>query len=326
MSFDVTNLGQDSPESSASFKFPKKATAPTAPTPPKIQLTSLDNAIPELSSAPHNHLTKPSNTNPKAAQERDPKFVYADLPSGFFFYDFKQLAVSNVKGSTQAKFARAASEKRTRHVVDAISSLLPGDLTAWTLTIPDFYWLMYWIRLNFYTKPTLIHTAICTSHSHLEKIRDKKLPKETLSSVHTITNTSLKESTLDKAKIDRLENFLVTADLKFLEDSPFDLCPATIRDIVDVEENFSEHEDYSEIEHLIDFSSFIQYKDPEMGYASQEVRLKYVADLDVAHLDTIKEFASLVSDYGVDESIKVRCPECSADIVTRVSISAHSFL
>ena len=319
---DVTNLGDDSTESRASFRFPaRSAPAATNGSAPKVRLTSLDEAVQELSAG--SRMTKPSSVEDKSTQERDPRFVYADLPSRFRFYDFTSLAVSNVKGYTQSKFSRAASERRTRHVVDAISSLLPEGITAWVLTIPDFYWLLYWIRLNFYTNPTLIHTAVCTHPAHIRAVNEGTRPSESLTSVHTVSKTTLAETTFDSKELDK---FLETADLSFLDGTEFDLCPATIRDIVDVEENLSELDNYPEIEFLVDYSSFIQYRDPERGYADQVTRIKFIEQLDIKHLDTIKKFSELVSNYGVKESIKVTCPECRAEIWTTVSISAHSFL
>jgi hypothetical protein len=301
---DVAGIhsSEDTSISRSKQAFPKKQT---------ISLTSLDKDIPEKS------------VKTKTIVEKDPKFVCADLPSNFEFYDFKELAISPVKGYTQSKFARAASEERTRHVVDAVSSLLPEGISAWILTVPDFYWLLYWIRLNFYTKVNMIHTAVCHSRGHLEKVASKALPVESLTSVHTISKTALKETLFKRAELDK---FLTEADLSFLEDTPYDLCPATIRDIVDIEENHQESENYKDFEYLVDYSSFLQYRDPEQGYASQQERIDFCANLEVRHLETIQQFANLVSDYGVIETIQVTCPECRAEIKTRVSISAHSFL
>lgn len=317
-SVNISDLGSTQ-ESSASFKLPPKK-VPGAPSTnnqpqarrPAVIATQLDEV---------DSLVLPDSKKP--VEQLDPKYLSADLPSNFYFYDFDTLGVGPVLGFHQAKFARAAKEKRTRYMVDAVSTLLPEGISAWDLTIPDFYWLLYWIRMTYYTKVQLIHTAVCTNHKHIHKVKTGELPKESLVSVHTLSKSILNETVFDPKP---LEDFLEIADLSFLEGTPFALAPSCIVDIVDIEENLLEHENYPEIEYLVDYAGYLQNKDTSTPRLSMQARCEFVESLTAENLHVIEQFRTLVSAYGVEESIRFTCPECRAESETKISISAHSFL
>lgn len=315
--FSLSDLGSTQ-ESSASFKLPKKAsstpsTTNNSPQPrkPAVIVTQLDD------------LEVVQEKSKKPVEQLDPKYLHADLPSNFYFYDFDTLGVGPVLGFHQAKFSRAAKEKRTRYMVDAVSTLLPEGISAWDLTIPDFYWLLYWIRMTYYTKVQLIHTAVCSNPKHIHRIQQGELPKESLVSVHTLSKSILSEEVFDPKP---LEAFIETADLSFLDNSPFTLAPSCITDIVDIEENLLSHENYPEIEYLVDYAGYLQNKDPGIPRLSMQQRCEFVETLTAEDLYTIEQFRTLVSAYGVEESIRFTCPECRAESETKISISAHSFL
>lgn len=314
-SFNLSDLGSTQ-ESSASFKLPPKASSTPS--------TSSRQAArkPAMTATMLDHLEQPI-VQAKPVEQTNPKFLQADLPSNFYFYEFQSLSVGPVLGFHQAKFSRAAKEKRTRYMVDAISTLLPDDISAWELTIPDFYWLLYWIRMTYYTKVQLVHTAVCTSPAHIKRIQKGELPKESLVSVHTLSKSILKENVFDPKP---LEEFLQTADLEFLDNSPFTLAPSCIADIIDIEENLLSHENYPEIEYLVDYAGYLQNRDPSTPKLGMQERCKFVETLSTEDLSTIEQFRSLVSAYGVEESIRFTCPECRAESETKISISAHSFL
>lgn len=313
---NISDLGSTQ-ESSASFKLPKKVSSTTVPASPQARKPAV--LITDLAEEPAS--TPIPSTKP--AEQLDPKYLSADLPSNFYFYDFDKLGVGPVLGFHQAKFSRAAKEKRTRYMVDAISTLLPEGISAWDLTIPDFYWLLYWIRMTYYTKVQLIHTAVCTNPKHVHKVKTGELSKDTLVSVHTLSKSILKEDVFDPAP---LERFLDTTDLSFLEDSPFTLAPSCISDIVDIEENLLSHENYPEIEYLVDYAGYLQNRDTGTPRISMQARCEFVETLTAENLYIIEQFRALVSAYGAEESIRFKCPECRAESETKISISAHSFL
>ena len=111
-----------------------------------------------------------------------------------------------------------------------------------------------------------------------------------------------------------------------MDNSPFTLAPSCITDIVDIEENLLSHENYPEIEYLVDYAGYLQNKDPDIPRLSMQQRCEFVETLTAEDLYTIEQFRTLVSAYGVEESIRFTCPECRAESETKISISAHSFL
>jgi hypothetical protein len=257
----------------------------------------------------------------KSSLESDPARFAVDLPSLFHFYDFKSLSSGNVSGVHQAKFFRAAKESRTRHLVDAISTLLDPGVSAWDLSIQDFNWLLYWLRLNCFTKVPLMHQGVCTNKEHLRKVASKELPEQSLLSIHHINNTKLKETVFDSGVLDV---FLANTDFNFLDNSPYKLHVACIADLVALEEDFLSMPNFAEIEYLADFASLLSNK--EGTRSSLRTRIEFVEQLTPDALNSLSEYRDLVSTYGVVESVKFVCPECRAETETAVSISAHSFL
>lgn len=248
-------------------------------------------------------------------------------PSNFYFYPFKSLSVKPIRGFQQAKFARAAREKKTAFIAEALTSILPRgtdlegnpvQVFAEDLTIPDFYWLLYWLRINFYTRTQLIHKGVCTNPEHLKKVDRQLLPVDSLITTTSITSTTLKEEVLT-------ENFL-----EGFQPSDFDtflkygymLYPPTMRDAIDLEEN--NYTSDPDLVYLSDFASCLKRLDGKSSPLKD--RIMFVEQLSADELEVISDYQFRVSNYGVVETLKFQCKECRADVETQVSISAHSFL
>lgn len=253
-----------------------------------------------------------------AAASSDPTAVTVFLPSKGMFYDFTTLAIKPVRGYHQSKFSRAAKEKLTRHIVEAVTTLLPDGVDAMDLTVPDFYFLLYWLRLNCYTKAQLVHRGVCQHHDHVRKVREGELKPESLVTLVTIGKTSLKQTEIDP---NYLEGFIPDAQL---DASGLDLYPLRMRDVVDMEENLSDSENFIEVEYIADLASFVRVR--AQPNASLTDRCKLVENLSPDALESIAEYRDRVSNYGVEELLNFTCQECRAGNETVVSISAHSFL
>lgn len=79
-------------------------------------------------------------------------YTRIELLSGFIFYEHDELQVRKIDLVTHIKINRAQSTNDFSLLVDAIgSTLLPGGLDIRDLTVPDFYFLLYWHRLNSYS-------------------------------------------------------------------------------------------------------------------------------------------------------------------------------
>ncbi len=259
----------------------------------------------------------------------NPKVVSVQLPSKFSFYDFKTLTVSPILGYHQAKFARAAAEKNHRHMAEAISTLLHTaegvPVSAMDLTIPDYYWLLYWLRINHYTRSPLTHVGFCNNPEHLKKIKAGELEPATLKTIVTINKTTLKETEFDTAPV---EEFISTNGAG-LQSAPFAFHPATVRDLLELEDIVdSSPEVTREIDYLADIASYLKYngEDANQVQVSLKDRIELVQSLEVDELELVCDYRDHVQDYGVIEQVRFTCKECSAAVENDISIAAHTFL
>lgn len=268
--------------------------------------------------------------------ETNPEADSIQLPSGFQFYTQKSLSLKPLRGLHQAKFTRAARERSNKHMLDAISTLLPPNWSAYDLTIQDFYWILYYLRINCYTKTSFLHTAVCTSHDHLSKVNSGEWAKSTLTTVVPITKTTLKDKSFEPSPKDpgldegvfsggtlsvgpTLAGDLVSVadfldgDLSSLSEAD----KATFKDLISL--------DSIEKEYLTELACLLRIP----GQSHREnfyQRLDAAAQLTVDEVKLVQEFGVSVSDYGPEETITTTCGKCGAVIKTSVSITAHSFL
>jgi hypothetical protein len=256
--------------------------------------------------------------------QRDPSAMSVELPSNFFFYDFKELAVKPLKGYHQAKFSRSAKEKSHKHMVEAISTVLTDGISAYDLTIPDFYWVLYYLRLSCYTKSPMIHRTVCTNPEHVLDVAAGRKTKDSLITLSTITKTMLQDITFNPEK--EFEGFDQTAADAFFEKHGLKLHPVLVRDMVEMGTLYSDDGDEgedSEMEYCAEFAGLLKSPDKHLTLAD---RISIVKTLDIDEIELIKDYSRRVSAYGVKETIKAHCGDCSAEVNTVVSISAHSFL
>jgi hypothetical protein len=253
--------------------------------------------------------------------------VQVFLPSRFEFYgaEFKECFVKPMTGFHQSKFYRSANEQKDLHSANALTSLIGFD--AKELTLPDFFFLLYWLRLNCYTKTQLIHNGVCNSPAHLAKVREKKLPSESLRSVHTINKTWLEQEDLSE---DYLAGFEESAAelMAALEPIGYTLDVPRMRDTIELHDDLSSDEKYKdviiEMEYMSDRASCIRRVDGAPVTLRERIQLVEQLPMDVH--DMLDEWRVRVSMYGVKESIKFKCTECGAQVENPVLISAHSFL
>lgn len=259
--------------------------------------------------------------SPRSAGEKSPVMTSVELPSQFFFYPFKEIAVGNVRIAHQAKFARAAAEESTQITCEAVSSLLSDDISALDLTIPDFFWILYWLRLNNYSKNKMTYKAVCSNRDHLTKVENGELPAESLVTTDIVNKTDLKETQLD---IEKLQAFLDTADVSELTEGGYVLSAPTMRDTIELEDKWLGKDGFSENEYLADLASCIR---PENGErVSLEDRMAFIGNLSPDSNDMLAGFRDLVQSYGVEEKISTKCKGCGAVVETEVSITAYDFL
>ena len=102
--------------------------------------------------------------------------ISIDLPSRFVFYSFKDLYIKPMRNIHRAKLAAAYQMQAVRPVVEVIDSLLStsdGQTgLAYQLTEPDFNYLMYWIRIHFFTTVPFTIKAKCTNPEHIKQVEE----------------------------------------------------------------------------------------------------------------------------------------------------------
>jgi hypothetical protein len=267
---------------------------------------------------------------PKSQAELDPAFVSINLPSGFKFYGGQQsLSSRTLLASHQAKFSRAAKEQKLRYSVEAIGATLEEGWSAFDLTPGDFYFLMYWQRVNSYSKNPMIITAYCDNEAHNEKVylghevpdpdnpektKLVKLDEQTLMNEVMVNNTSLDTKYLEQ---------LDTSDLDVAK--KFRLDVERMRDIVEVTEYLSDKDgDIPEEElFLLQYTSFLA-RVP--GQETLRERMDIVSQMTPDDLVGLDEYIKRVTDYGVSEYSIIKCKECGASMRVKISFDALTFL
>jgi len=242
-----------------------------------------------------------------------------DLPSRYAFYDFKELYVRPFVAFQLAKLSRAHEEQSLLPMVEAVSSVLsspsvaPGVSIAHMLTVPDFYYVLYWLKMHSFSKGSYLHTTVCMNPEHMEWVQQGLKQKESLKVQELVTKSQLQITNLDV--IPDMTQFNLGDDCEFV------LHPATMVDTL----SFLEHPQLRdpEFQWLARRASFIRHREYDLDFNERVEALKvFSAD----QTDTITKFEKICDSYGVKEKINVRCKECGASRVTRMTLDAHSFL
>lgn len=257
------------------------------------------------------------------AVSTSPEAIALFLPSRFEFYEFSALSVGRLKGYHQAKFYKAANENKDRHVADALTSLFPPGIKAEELTIPDFYFVMYWLRLNSYMRTELVHNGVCTNPAHLRAVREGKKEAKTLTTVEVITKTRLDQVELPENYLDGFDKELAELT-SVLNPLGYTLTAPRMFDVIELNEEFTDAPNFDEISYLGDRAACITKTDGHRSTLKE--RIQVVESLNLNVLELLEDWRHRCSSYGVRESIKFKCKECGADVENDISISAHSFL
>lgn len=240
------------------------------------------------------------------------------VPSNFAFYKFKDLYVRPFRGLHLAKLSKAHKERSLTPIIEAVSSVLsttegnvPG--LGYYLTIPDFYFVLYWLRLNSFTKSTYQHTTVCLDEQHNKDVEEGKKTKESLRIQETV-NTS-------KIQIDTLTE-IPNPYLYVLDYPDYILRPCTVLDTVEIMEHPKASDD--EFQYLAQKACYLTLA--EGSTPSLDQRISIVEEMTTADLSTIAAYEKASQAYGVKEQITVRCTGCGAKRATTLTLDAHSFL
>lgn len=264
------------------------------------------------------------NTHPGFTGEvADGEASSLDLPSRFWPYNFKDVYATPFVAYHLAKLSRAHDEGSLLPMVEAVSSVLQssdpgmkGISIAHRLTVPDFYFVMYWLKLHSYTKGSYLHTTVCMNPEHHKWVQEGKKPRESLKVQELVQKSQLKVNALEV--VPDMSQF----NLGTMKDgTPLELYPATMADTL----SFLEHPLAAdpEFQWLARRASFVRVSDAEVSFND---RVEITKTLSADQIAIIEKFEKICDSYGVQERITVRCKECGASRVTKMTLDAHSFL
>src|ERR1700737_1099624 len=268
---------------------------------PKNRVAAADMQLSVLPSVP---VQNPGFTAPMS----EPEAVALELPSRYAFNDFKDLYIKTFKGLHLAKLSRAKEEGSTLHMVETVSSVLSnsnGDTNlGFKLTVPDFYFVLYWLRLNSYTKSVFTHESICVNEEHIQKVSEGLLPAESLCQGELIHKSTLQTTMLDN--VPNLENFKLSSGVELRQ--------PTMQDAIEMLED----PDFANADFRFSAQVASYIKVP----LSLKERIAIVNEMSPDDITTIKDYEKATPMYGIVEKVRVTCRGCGAVKMDEIRLDA----
>lgn len=285
----------------------------------------------------------PTQANPEVSVQQAAKnidmaqAISVDLPSRFVFYSFKDLYIKPMRNIHRAKLAAAYQMQAVRPVVEVIDSLLStsdGQTgLAYQLTEPDFNYLMYWIRIHFFTTVPFTIKAKCTNPEHIKQVEEGKKHKSTLNIVQTINNLVPESKFLPEDYVPDFSQYRPSFIGVSNPPEYFEVAPPSYNDIIELTED-----DYFLIDQKDPATGKVE-KVPNTAYVylvnaaamlrvpgmSLRDRAKLIGDMDDVDYDKLVQASKSIPEYGVNEIVKLKCKECGAVRQVRARLDAHSF-
>lgn len=263
-----------------------------------------------------------------AAPVSDSTGTVLDLPSQFFYYDFKDIRVHPLRALHLAKLSRSSNKESLRMMCEVFSTILTtsnpsyADVPlAFHLTIPDFYWILYYVRLNDYSKTSYRHRTVCRDPDHVGKVERGELKPESLRIEQVIERTDMKDTVLEQpfSMTPVLESMQERYDIRFQ--------PATMLDVIEITDLLDqlmneESPEVADVSFLSVLASCFVFNTDD----SIQRRVQLASTFSIPEVEEVKALTDIIEDYGVEEYIKTTCKECGASRTTKVEIDASSFL
>jgi hypothetical protein len=245
------------------------------------------------------------------------------LPSRFAYYGFSDCYVQPLRARHLAKLQKAHREQSLLPIVEAVSAVMfttepayAGRALAFDLSLPDFYMVLYWLRMNSFTKSNYIHRTRCNNPVHIAQVDNKEVDAETLQIQQVITKTQLEVVELEKIPDPEVYHFSDTSALIFR--------PPTMRDVVEFSEapELQDEDQREEFTFLAQLATHIQHRDLELTLAQ---RVEIIKDATADQVELIQAFERELGDFGVLDKVEVQCKHCGHTQKTKLNVAAHSF-
>ena len=255
---------------------------------------------------------------PVYTPRKDTDTAIAELPSGYVFYDFKELYVGKFRLPHFAKLHESFVSQSYAYLLEAVSDVLGTSHPDWQdkplafhLTIPDFYWVLYFLRLN-QIKTTLTHRTKCNNPAHLLEVEEGKKSQESLKISMQVSRSNIHTKYLGSAP-----------DMSQYQFDTFELKPALMIDVMDALAQ-PDYEDNADLKYMCRAASLIRIKDEPDAPLMR--RIQFMETLDYDELLKIGEFEKAATSYGPEEFVQVTCPECGHQRRSKITLDARSFL
>lgn len=296
--------------------FPKQAADPTEFRRAEFSSPDVDPTQPmtlATSTPPEEHVT-------------DPVGISLDLPSRFHYYPFKNLYIQPLKTKHLAKMAKAHAERSMSILAECISSVLSTtsgekDL-AFKLSLSDFNFVLYWLKLNSTGAGQMEVHSRCTNTQHLRDVAQGKKPETSLNIVTIYTKSDMRITYLDE--IPNPELFFVTHPLT---GDRIDLRPETVADAA----YFTSNDNWTdeEYQYMARNAAVLELKkvfDGRLVDATLDEKIELAGELTPEESELLFKFGELVDNFGVTETITTKCHGCNASGLTNAVVDATSFL
>lgn len=276
------------------------------------------------------------------------------LPSQCLPYAWKDIQVRRFNVEEIRAIIRARNSGNLRHLIRAVDATLTRPVT--DLTMGDFWFLMYWHRLNSYKKAPFIIQWSCNNPEHLDWVehgRDVdgvivKSEPESLRNLLTIAKSNLVTPEIDLARYQEVTERLwqeyglrvrpqgvvdfinaIEEDSELVESRTTarrarDAASAAAGD-VDAVVALDEIDDAVDDEDRGFMYRYAALLDPEYHGTSLQDRVAWLATQAPDMLVDLEEVLE-VTDHGVTESWNVTCKECAHQRTINQSLDALTFL
>lgn len=294
--------------------------------PPRIQVTRVDQTADAVAA---------TATLTEHRQPPDSQYLTTGLPSKCLFYGFtdNSIGVRRFNNDDVCKIYDARADKSMRMLVEAVGATL-DRFSVWDLTVGDFWFLMYWHRINSYPKNPFIVNWTCVSDEHLELIRQNKQEIKSLEQEMMLKRSDLQTVELEEKslleQIGRIHHeFGVSATLMRMGDY--------VR-IIEMEEENDAARAHNVTAGKTLEKVTVPYKASDFLLARHASNLSTKHGLTLADrmaaLHTLADFSlwpqldKLVTlgDHGVVEKYHVGCKVCGAKAEVEVALDALTFL
>lgn len=298
--------------------------------------------------------------------DKDSRYVeIPDLPSNYIFYPYQRLSVRRFSfPQDMKKLYHAHTTGNFRELVQVINATIDPDKSAFDLTAGDFYFLLYWHRINSLPKSPMKIEFTCESQKHLDMIdslkakissaiseeekatleNELKKLSDSLDNVEHLKSSNIQTISINKDKAEQIASFVQN-----VKDSSSHHClfyPARVIDICDSLEMLEQLTDAKNImlrgtpqkagleiarktTEVADEDWLNQYSsclNPKVHGLTLDARRKWLAsqNFDTDFMDDADKFNEMTK-HGVVESVKLKCRGCGDTIETPISIDVSSF-